>query len=155
MKKIITIVLLATAVATSSMAAGKSSTSEKRYGLGADIIGGNDMLRVSVDGLVKDVRIEGRMGYTRTTSAGTTTSGLAFGIAGYYNLSEYIAVGGHLDSTDTSYTNDTRFAAALKVEKEVMKNVALGAEFGYLNRSINGGNTTFSQYSLITVRAFF
>ena len=156
MKKIITTALLAIIIATPSMAAEKASSAEKRYGVGADIISGNTMVRISMDGIVDNLRIDGRVGFSRTTTAaGLSTSGLGFGVGAYYGLSKYISAGGHFDTTDANFGNQTRIAAVLKVEDEILKDVAIGIEFGYENVSISAGTTTLSQYSAVTIRTFF
>lgn len=155
MKKVLLGLVAVMMLVTPAMAAKKSgskgsSKAEKRFGLGMDIVGGNQQLRISIDGITPGVRVDVRFAYASTPAA----SGLGLGVAGYYDLSKFISVGGHFDTEDTNLGGATRIAAVLKAEREIFKDFAIGIEFGYQNVSVTAGST-LGKYSAVTARIFF
>jgi hypothetical protein len=155
MKKILWILIVAFIVVSPMMASKAKSTpkEEKRVGVGMDVLNGSDALRVSIDGLSKGVRLDIRVEYARTT----TNSGLGFGVGGYYDLSEYISVGGFFDTRGANLaggTSATNVGAVLKAEKEFLKDFSLGVEFGYVNVSTSAASV-LGKYSAVTARIYF
>ena len=152
-----------------------AATAETKVGLGYDVAGGNQMLRVSIDGLATGVRVEPRLMYMSTTdadAAGTAGSFLAFGIGAYYDIAAGLSVGGFIDRENAFVWNDlkvgddvTRLALALKAEKNIGKSLSIAFEAGI--RSVTTTSYTvpdtadaesqsdLDTYSAITMRLFF
>lgn len=157
MKKVLSIFVLAMMMLSPAVAAKKEKI---RLGVGVDVIGVNEQFRVSFDGVVPDLRIDGRVGYLSDTGL----SGLSFGAGAYYDISEFISIGGHFDSEDEIYAGNgvagvivggqTKIAGVLKAEKEFLTNFAIGVEFG-LQKVSGTGVDTMDKYSAVTARIFF
>ena len=158
MKKVIFSLLMAISIMLPAMAAKKTEPkAELKYGVGTDIlIGQTDVMRVSIDGLAKNVRVDARFGYSSTTTtAGTTTRGMSFGAGAYYALSKYMSAGGFYDTQDTNFGGNTLLTGVLKLESKILKDISLSIEYGYQNTTFTAGNSAFGQYSAVTIRTFF
>ena len=172
--------LVLSTVAAAMMA---TSASAVTVGLGSDIIGGPytnagtgmPVLRVTVDGLVKGLRIEPRFNIQTTNDGAATatkTSNMTFGIGAYYDVVGPVAVGIAYDSVGyksttvgtaaavQSGTSRGNLTVSVKAEKEITKNLSLAYELGLISTTSTVFNATTSDsqlnpYSAVTMRVFF
>ena len=154
MKKLVLSTVAAAMLATSASAV--------TVGLGTDVIGGQSVLRVSVDGLAKGLRIEPRFAYasfTNSNAAALSNTSMTMGIGAYYDVAGPVAVGFFFDTTSAKvdgkisdaatgafgnmYTAaaNTSMGLGLKVEKELTKNFSISYELGY-------ASTKYTNYSV-------
>lgn len=169
MKKIVLSSILAMGLLSTT------ATAETKVGLGFDVAGGNQILRVSVDGLATGLRVEPRfMIATDSSAAATPVKGAisAYGIGAYYDLAAGLSVGGFFDMQG-AYTMDdvevssdiTRLGLALKAEAAIGKSLSIAFEAGIQNITSTAytvpgtadaeSSSDLDTYSAITMRLFF
>ena len=165
-----------------------AATAEVKVGLGVDVLGSGTLettqaemptLRVSIDGLMKGLRIEPRFNLWSTNNGAATAtkvSALTWGIGAYYDVVNDVALGLTYVSKAANSTTvgtaaavvtgnrDTNLAVSLKAEKELAKNFAISYEVGYqfpTNTAVTAGvdaatsDTAMYPYSSVTMRLFF
>ena len=174
MKKLVLSTIAAALVATSASAVS--------VGVGSDIVGGQQVLRIAVDGLTKGLRVEPRVGYMSNSTAAVTpvdSAVLTLGIGAYYDVMAGVAVGAFFDTTsmkeDGVQTNlalygggvpagSTTWGLVVKTEKEIIKNLSIAYEIGVAGGSSTnytaGTAATTTQSTLdvtsaVTMRLFF
>ena len=152
MKKIILSTIVAAAVASTANAGMK-------LGLGNDVINGQNMLRISIDGLAEGVRVEPRVAFaSMTPEGGDAVSMSAYGVGAYYNLSKTVSVGGMFDSydmTEMGGAEGTDMAVVVKAEADLGENFSIAYEVGLQSNSVTDTSVTTQPYSAVTMRAWF
>ena len=173
MKKLVLSTVAAAMLATSASAV--------TVGLGTDVLGGQSVLRIAVDGLAKGLRVEPRFAYASYSTAAATPvveTSMTLGIGAYYDVVGPVAVGVFYDMTTVNVDGvnedagfapfgngkQSTFGFGLKAEKELTKNLSLAYELGYSfnsTTSVTAGtaatvsDSTVSPYSSVTMRLFF
>ena len=190
MKKVILSTIAAAALTTSAMA-------ETKFGLGVDVmtnisnpaasttggtsfaanLGSTPVIRISIDGLAKGVRIEPRLAYADSKapdSTGTTATAATLtvmGLGGYYDLSKTVSIGAYYDMYTLDYTLTTGTGQAVgtsmgvvaKAEAEIAKNFTIASELGLAQTASTNtyAGTAASELSdmhpvaSVTLRMFF
>jgi hypothetical protein len=171
MKKIVSSMVLGSLLATGLQAEieDKQAVPTKgfMYGIGLDVINGNQQtLRIPFQ-LESGLVVEGR---TKFATDDTNGAGIDFGAGAYYGLGGVISVGGYIDIYDNPAANQTgvRLGGGIKAEQFISKNLSIALEIGYENNAqetttpatpvtaaVTNSSSTLQPYSTITGRIFF
>ena len=175
MKKLVLSTVAAAMLATSASAVS--------IGVGTDVLGGAQVLRIAVDGLATGLRVEPRIMFASGSNSATTTADYSvstFGIGAYYDITKAVSVGLSFDMQGVSTMNDvkdstnlpagynvdaaTNIGIMLKAEQELVKNFTMAFEVGYMSSTTTAWdagveaastNSSLQPYSAVTMRLFF
>ena len=174
MKKLVLSTVAAAMLATSASAVS--------IGVGTDVIGGAQVLRIAVDGLATGLRVEPRLMFASASNSASSAADYSvstFGIGAYYDVTKAVSVGlsfdiqgvstinGVKDSTNLGAANvdaATNIGLMLKAEQELVKNFTMAFEVGYMSSTTTtwnndveatSTNSSLQPYSAVTMRLFF